>query len=133
MTKESALRMTLLGLSVNVKLSHAYEPYFRLVKCLVTQIYRSGSSWAGSVHALVGIGIPSTRPRPFGRNCLEPLQIIHGEGDGTGSDILFQFCALFGARDWNDVVSLSQQPGKGQLTCCDVFLIGQAAHLGDQV
>jgi hypothetical protein len=53
----------------------------------------SGPRTAGPVDTrwtLARIGVASARPRPPGRERLEPLQVIWGESDPAGSDILLQ-------------------------------------------
>ena len=68
-----------------------------------------------------------------GRERLEPLQVIWGEGDPAGSDILLQVHPPLRARNGHDILPLRQQPGQRQLPCRDVLLFGQAAHLGHEL
>src|ERR1700693_4674411 len=76
---------------------------------------RSRSSPTGPVRALAGSGIASARPRPFGCNRLEPLQVIWGERDGAGFSILLQVRAPPGAGHRHHVLPLCQQPCQGPL------------------
>jgi hypothetical protein len=66
----------------------------------------SGSGSTGSIYGLVGVGIAGAGPGISRCKGFESLQVIFRKGDGAGFGILFQFCVLFRAGDWHDVLSL---------------------------
>ena len=50
------------------------------------------------------------------RGCLvDPCEVFAGEFDRDGGGVFFELLAAFGAGDGYEVVSLRQDPGKGEL------------------
>ena len=55
------------------------------------------------------------------------------ESNTDGSGVFIEVGAALGARNWNDVVSLRHDPGKGELRSATVFFVGNFLDSVDQL
>src|SRR6202040_1635621 len=64
-----------------------------------------------------------------GREVIQPCNLLGAQLELIGSCVLFDSNDALGARDWGDVVALSEQPGESDLCRCCVCLGGNGLDL----
>ena len=73
------------------------------------------------------VGVAVAERHAHGRHLVDPAQVVRGQLDVGGAEVLLQVGDPLGARDRHDVVALGEHPGERQLAGGDALLGGELA------